>query len=100
MKYKQYVRTPDITIVPGFKVTKKTKLRNESKNGWETIENLVFTKYEKIETEQYTTETKTVVPLKEGQVILVNGEQGFVVPLEGFKTLDEAIEDYKAMKED
>ena len=101
MNFENYVRNPDITVYKGLKVKKDTNIEFKSKNGKQKIKNLIYTRWEKIEAENYTTETKTTVPLKEGQLVLFNGEeQGYVIPLEQFKTLDEAIEDIEAMKEE
>ena len=67
----------------------------------EKIKNLIYTKWEKQETDEYTTETKITVPLKQGMLVLFQGEEeGYVVPAEQFKTIDEAIGDLKAMKEE
>lgn len=98
---KQYVKTPDVTVFRGFEVTKDTKIEFKSKNGKQKIENLLYTRWEKIESKDFTQEIKTKVPLKEGTIILFQGdEQGYVVPMEQFKLIDEAIEDYEAMKEE
>ena len=101
MEFKDYVRTPDVAIFKGFRVTKETEIDYKSKNGKQKIKNLIYTKWDKQETDDYTTETKITVPLKEGTLILFQGEEeGYVVPAEQFKTIDEAIEDFNAVKED
>ena len=100
MELEDYVRTPDITIYKGLKVTKQTNIEFKSKYGRQKIKNLIYTRWERKETDKYISETKTTVPLKEGTLIIFQGEeQGYVVPAEKFEPIDEAIEELEAMKE-
>ena len=42
MKLEDYVRTPDITVFKGFKVTKETNIAYKSKNGRQKISYKIF----------------------------------------------------------
>jgi hypothetical protein len=97
---RNFIKCPDVTIYKGFKVDKSSTLTFTREDGKlkQELKDLEFIQYETRETEEYTSETKTTIHLKEGMVVLYEDEnRGYVVPLERFVTIGEAHEDLECI---
>ena len=99
---KNYIKNPDVTIYKGIKVDEDTTLKYETEDGnlIQELKNLEFTQITKTFNEKYDQEIKTVIHLKPNMIILFEDkERGYVVPVERFVTIGEAIEDLNYIKD-
>lgn len=99
---KVYIKSVDTTIYKGIEVNKDSKLEWKREDGkkHQVLENFEFIQEEKIEKEQYSQEIKTTIHLKEGDIVLFEDEErGYVVPVDKFVTIGEAIEDLDCIKD-
>ncbi len=101
-KFKNLVAIPDVSIYKGLKVDKDTQLKYERKDGKlkTEVKNLKYTRWEKIEAEQFTRTERITVKLKKGMVVIFESpERGLVVPQNNFVTISEAKEDYECIED-
>lgn len=99
---KNYIKNPDVTIYKGIEVDKNTKLKFEREDGKvkQELKNLEFVQYERREADDFESETKTTIHLKEGMIVLFEDEKrGYVVPVEKYVTIGEAREDLECIKD-
>lgn len=99
---KKYMRIPDVTLYAGVKVNKDTNLSFESEDGKikQELKNLEFVQYEKREADNFESETKTTIHLKDGMVVLFENEyRGYVVPVERYVRIGEALADLECIKD-
>ena len=99
---KNFIKNPDVTIYKGVNVDKKTTLKFEREDGnlRQELKNLEFVQFEKRQAENFESETKTTIHLKEGMTVLFEDEKrGYVVPLERYVTIGEALEDLNCIKD-
>lgn len=96
----KFIRKPDINMLAGIKVTKDTKLEYKNDNVEQTLDNLVFKSITKIVGENFESEYRTTINLKEGDVIIFEEEgRGYIKPVEEFMTVNEAIEELGCIKD-
>lgn len=98
----KYMKIPDVTLYAGVKVDKDTKLKFESENGKikQELNNLKFVQVEIREADNFESETKTTIYLKEGMVVLYENEnRGYVVPVDRYVRISEALEDLECIKD-
>lgn len=99
---RNFIKNVDVTIYKGMIVNKDTKLSYEREDGKlkQELKDLEFNQWSKKETEDYESEIKTTIHLKEGMVVLFEDEdRGYVVPVEKYVTIGEAIEDLNCIKD-
>lgn len=99
---KNYIKNPDVTIYKGIEVDKNTKLKFEREDGKvkQELKNLEFVQYERREADNFESETNTKIHLKEGMIVLFEDEKrGYVVPVERYVTIGEALEDLECIKD-
>lgn len=95
----KYLRRPNLEMYEGVKVTKNTKLDYKTDTLEQRLEDLVFYSKVTVEGEKYKSVNRTTINLEEGDVVLFESEErGYVVPVEPFVTIEEAIEDYKNIR--
>lgn len=101
MEKKVYVIRPNTDCYYGIKVDKNTKVEFENKFVKQKIENLVLKSEHIVENEQFKSVTNLEVKLEEGDILLLEEEnRGYFMPRDILiGTVDEAIEDYKFLKE-
>lgn len=93
-----YVLRPDLTPYEGIVVDKKTKLEFKNEMVEQKLENLNLTVIQKSKTERYETESKMVLHLKKGEVLLFEKEnRGYFLPVEPIGTIETAIKDYRGL---
>ena len=96
----KYMKIPDVTLYAGMKVDKDTSLSFKSEDGKikQELKNLKFVQYERREADNFESETKTTIYLKEGMIVLFENEQrGYVVPLDRYVRITEALEDLECI---
>lgn len=99
---RNFIKNPDVTIYKGMNVTKDTVLNYEREDGnlKQELKNLEFIQFEKRKSDNFESETKTTIHMKEGMTILFEDEnRGYVVPVEKFVTIGEALEDLECIKD-
>ena len=99
---RNFIKNPDVTIYKGMNVNKDTTLKYEREDGnlKQELKNLEFVQYEKRKADNFESETKTTIHMKEGMTILFEDEsRGYVVPVEKFVTIGEALEDLNCIKD-
>ena len=95
-----FIRKPSIDLYPGVRVDKDTVLEYESESVKQTIKELLLHSVVKIKGEGYERETTTTIYLNEGDILLFeDGERGYIKPVAGFVTIQEAIDDLENIKD-
>ncbi|MBR5773600.1 MAG: hypothetical protein IKY44_01985 [Clostridia bacterium] len=95
-----FIRKPSINLYPGIKVAKDTVIEFENENVKQKIENLEFYSVTKVKGENFESEYKTTIHLKEGDILIFEADKrGYVKPLEGIVTIEEAIDDLMNIKD-
>ncbi len=99
---KNLVLIPNCEIYKGFTVDENSTLEYENKDKTlkQELKNLEFIQYQKVDSTEYSTETKTTIHLKKGMVILFEDEKnGYVVPVNKYVTIKEAIQELEYIKD-
>ena len=97
---RKFINKPNIDMYPGIKVTKDTELEYENENVRQKLKNLKFESLTTIKGDNFVSKYDTTIELKEGDILIYENEgRGYIVPVEEFVTVDEAIEDLKPLKE-
>ncbi len=99
---KNLVLIPNCEIYKGFTVDENSTLEYENKDKTlkQELKNLEFIQYQKIDSPEYSTETKTTIHLKKGMVVLFEDEEhGYVVPVNRYVTIKEAIQELEYIKD-
>ena len=95
-----YIRRPNIELLPGIRVTKGTALEFENENVKQTIQDLVLHTFSEVEGVGYKSKCETTIELNEGDVLIFEEEgRGYIKPVEGFVTIEEAIDDLMNIKD-
>lgn len=95
-----FVRKPCIDLFPGIKVTKDTVLEYKNENVEQKVENLLLHSVSTVKGEGYEAKTETTIYLEEGDILLFEDvERGYIKPVAGFVTIEEAIEDLTNIKD-
>lgn len=91
---KNFIRKPSIDLYPGIRVDKNTVLEYKNENVEQTIKDLVLRSVARVKGEGYESVSETTIYLEEGDILLFeDGERGYIKPVAGFVTIEEAIED-------
>ena len=99
-KMQKFIRKPSVDLYLGIKVTKDTTLEYENENVKQTLKDLVLHSVTKVKGEKFESVYDTTIKLEEGDVILFEEEErGYIVPVDKFVTIAEAIEDYENIKD-
>jgi hypothetical protein len=97
---RNFIRKPSIDLYPGVRVDKDTVLEYKSENVEQKVENLLLHSISHIKGEGYESKTETTIYLEEGDILLFeDGERGYIKPVAGFVTIEEAIEDLTNIKD-
>ncbi len=96
----RFLRKPNIDMYAGIKVTKDTTLEYENEYVKQTLKDLVFHSVTTVKGENYQSTYDTVINLNEGDVLIFEEEKrGYILPVDKFVTIAEAIEDYENIKD-
>lgn len=100
MKKIKVIKTPDITVYNAVIVDKNTELSYKNEYVNQTVKKLKLHSITYIKGDGYKGKYDTTVELKEGDILVFDGDKrGYVKPVESMTTIDEAIEDLKVVKE-
>ncbi len=95
-----FVRKPSIDLYPGIQVDKDTDLEFKNENVEQTVKDLVLHSITRVSGEGYQGTYDTTIALQEGDILLFEGEgRGYIKPVEGFVTIDKAVEDLENIKD-
>lgn len=97
---RNFIRKPSIDLYPGVRVDKDTVLEYKSETVEQKVENLLLHSISFVKGEGYEAKTETTIFLEEGDILLFeDGERGYIKPVAGFVTIEEAIEDLTNIKD-
>ena len=95
-----FIRKPSIDLMPGIRVTKDTNIEFANKNVKQTVCNLKLCTISEISGENYESKCVTTIHLEEGDILLLEEDgRGYIKPVEGFVTIEEAIDDLSNIKD-
>jgi hypothetical protein len=95
-----FIRKPSIDQYPGVRVDKDTVLEYKTENVSQTIRDLEMLSTVIVKGDGYESVLRTVIQLKEGDILIFEDEgRGYIKPVDGFVTVQEAIDDLSVLKE-
>lgn len=95
-----FIRRPSVDIFRGIRVNKDTAIEYTGENVKQTIKDLVFRQEMTVKGERFDGTYVTNVYLDEGDILIFESEErGYVKPVEGFSTVEEAMDDLAIIKE-
>lgn len=95
-----FIRRPSIDQYPGVRVDKDTVLEYKSESVTQTIEDLTMTSVVIRKGDNFESVLRTVIQLQEGDILIFEDEgRGYIKPVEGFVTVQEAMDDLAVLKE-
>lgn len=95
-----FIRRPNIELLDGVRVTKDTVLEFENEKVKQTIKDLVLYTISVVEGEGYKSKCETEIYLNDGDVLIFESDgRGYIKPVEGFVTIEEAIDDLTNIKD-
>lgn len=95
-----FVRRPILDLYPGIKVTKDTVIEFENENVNQSIKDLTFHSLTTLKGEGFESVYDVTIHLKEGDVLILEEDgRGYIKPVDGLVTIEEAIEDLENIKD-
>lgn len=95
-----FIKRPNIDLYPGIRVTKDTELKYKNENVNQTIKDLVLHSVTKVNGDGFKSKYDTTIQLEDGDVLIFEDEgRGYIKPVEGFVTIEEAIADLENIKD-
>lgn len=94
----QFIIKPDVTLYHGIRVDKETKLEYKKDNLEQTVENLVLYSKKTFKTDDYENEYKVKVFLKEGDILILDEDDGYIKPLQEMYTIQQTIDELELIK--
>lgn len=95
-----FIRKPSVDLFSGVVVDKDTELEYRNENVEQTVKDLTLHSVVTVKGEGYESKLETKVFLKEGDVLIFDGEgRGYIKPAESVSTIAEAIEDLTNIKD-
>ena len=95
-----FIKRPSIDLYPGIRVTKETELEYKNENVKQNIKNLTLHSVTKIKGDGFKSKYDTTIELEEGDILIFEDEgRGYIKPVEGFVTIEEAIADLENIKD-
>lgn len=96
----KFIIKPSVDLYSGIRVTKDMDMEYKNENVTQTIKDLVLHSVTKVSGEGYESVYDTTIELQEGDVLIFEDEgRGYIKPVEGFVTIEEAIEDLENIKD-
>lgn len=95
-----FIRKPSVDLYPGIRVDKDTAFQFKNDNVEQKLADLMFHSVTRVKGDGYESMYTTTVYLKDGDILLFeeNG-RGYIKPVEGFASIEEAIEDLTCIKD-
>ena len=95
-----FIKRPSIDRYVGVKVTKDTVLEFENENVKQVLRDLVLRTCAWVKGENYESVNETKIFLEEGDVLIFEEKgRGYIMPVEPFVTIAEAIDDLECIKD-
>ena len=95
-----FIKRPSIDLYQGIRVTKDTVIEFKNENVKQTIKDLVLHSITKVKGDGFKSKYDTTIQLEDGDVLIFEDEgRGYIKPVEGFVTIEEAIEDLVNIKD-
>ena len=95
-----FIRKPSVDLYSGIRVTKDTELEYKNENVKQSIKDLVLRSVMKVSGDGYKSKYDTTIQLQEGDILIFEDDgRGYIKPVEGFVTIEEAIEDLESIKD-
>ena len=95
-----FIKRPSIDLYPGIRVTKETELEYKNEHVKQTVKDLVLHSVTKVKGEGFKSKYDTTIFLEEGDILIFEDEgRGYIKPVEGFVTIEEAIADLENIKD-
>ena len=95
-----FIKRPSIDLYPGIRVTKETELEYKNEHVKQTVKDLVLHSVTKVKGEGFKSKYDTTIELEEGDILIFEDEgRGYLKPVEGFVTIEEAIADLENIKD-
>ena len=95
-----FIKRPSIDLYPGILVTKETELEYKNENVKQTIKDLVLHSVTKVKGDGFKSKYDTTIQLQDGDILIFEDEgRGYIKPVEGFVTIEEAIDDLVNIKD-
>lgn len=95
-----FIRKPSVDLYPGIRVTKDMELEYKNENVKQTVKDLVLHSVTKVKGDGFKSKYDTTIQLEEGDVLVFEDEgRGYIKPVEGFVTIEEAIADLENIKD-
>ena len=95
-----FIKRPSIDLYPGIRVTKETELEYKNEHVKQTVKDLVLRSVTKVKGEGFKSKYDTTIELEEGDVLIFEDEgRGYIKPVEGFVTIEEAIADLENIRD-
>lgn len=96
----KFIEKPRIDMYPGIRVHEDTTLEFKNEYVDQKLENFVFHSVTTLNGDNYTSVYDTTITLQDGDVLIFDEEKrGYIVPVDKFVKVDEAIEELKCIKE-
>lgn len=99
MNMENYIIKPDISLHPGIKVEKKTKVKFRNENVSQILKDLVLQTTMKEKQDNFESTTLLTIKLNVGEVLLFDDKRGYFLPAIGVCAIQEAINDLEILKE-
>ena len=100
MEFKKFIRKPSIDMLAGISVTKDTAFEYENESVTQSLKDLEFHSVTRVKGDNYESEYNTTIHLKEGDILIFEDEgRGYVMPVEKFVTVNDAIEELECIKD-
>ena len=95
-----FIKRPSIDLYPGIRVTKDTELEYKNENVKQNIKNLTLHSVMTVKGDGFESVYDTTIQLEDGDVLIFEDEgRGYIKPVEGFVTIEEAIADLENIKD-
>lgn len=95
-----FIKRPSIDRYVGIKVDKDTTLEYENENVKQTLSNLVLWTTSKVVGKNFESVCHTEIRLEEGDVLIFeDGGRGYIMPVEPFVTIAEAIDELECIRD-
>lgn len=96
----RFIMKPIVNLYPGIRVTKDTVLEYKNDKVEQKVEELVLHSIIRTSSEKYESVSNVKVNLEEGDILIFEDEgRGYVLPVEQFCTIAEAIDDLENIKD-
>ena len=95
-----FIMKPSVNLYPGVRVNKDTVLEYKNEKVEQKVENLVLYSIFRTSSEKYESVSEVKVNLEEGDILIFEDEgRGYVLPVEQFCTIADAIDDLENIKD-